>query len=124
MSAGSDYGSIMPKRGRPGTMPRGLRGQRRLDTHAHLRSAHAPARRWLFPDTSTYLDAAPWRPDYQLRLIRTDARLIRFSDEFHRPIAAAGPGRFVQQPIWHVDPLLRTFEQRLEKARRYERTRP
>jgi hypothetical protein len=81
-------------------------------------------RRWLFPDLGTYLDDAPWRPDYQLRLVRTDARFIRFSDEFHRPIAAAGPGRFLELPLWHVDTIIRSHEQRLEKARRYEQTRP
>lgn len=81
-------------------------------------------RRWLFPDTNTFLDDSPWRPDYQLRLLRTDPRIVRFSSEFHRPIVAAGPGRFLEEPLWHVDTLLRTREQRLEKARRYERTRP
>jgi hypothetical protein len=49
---------------------------------------------------------------------------VRFSPEFHRPIVAVGPGRNPQAPIWHVDSLIRTFEQRLEKARRYEQTRP
>ena len=81
-------------------------------------------RRWLFPDVATFLDDSPWRPDYQLRLVRTDPRFIRFSDEFHRPVLADGPGRFPQLPLWHADPLLRSFEQRLEKARRYERLRP
>lgn len=82
------------------------------------------ARRWLFPTSATYLDDAPWRPDYQLRLIRLDGRLVRFSDEFHRPIVASGPGRFVDLPLWHADPLVRPFEQRIEKVRRYERERP
>jgi hypothetical protein len=81
-------------------------------------------RKWLFPDPSTYLDDWPWRPDYQLRLVRRDPRVVRFSAEFHRPIVAAGPGRFPQLPLWHSDSLLRPVEQRLEKARRYERTRP
>jgi hypothetical protein len=82
------------------------------------------ARRWLFPTAATYLDDAPWRPDYQLRLIRLDTRLVRFSDEFHRPIVAAGPGRFVDLPLWHVDPIVRPLEYRLEKVRRYEQERP
>ena len=81
-------------------------------------------RRWLFPDSSTYLDEAPWRPDYQLRLVRADRRFLRFSDEFHRPITTAGPGRFLEFPLWHADTILRSFEQRLEKARGYEVTRP
>lgn len=81
-------------------------------------------RRWLYPDASSYLADSPWRPDYQLRLFRTDSRLIRFSNEFHRPILAAGPGRFLQLPLWHADTILRPTQHRLEKARRYERTRP
>jgi hypothetical protein len=81
-------------------------------------------RRWLYPDSSTFLDDAPWRPDYALRLVRTDRRLVRFSDEFHRPILSAGPGRFVEQPLWHADTILRPFELRREKTRRYEQSRP
>jgi len=81
-------------------------------------------RQWLHPDSSTYLDEAPWRPDYQPRLVRTDPRVVRFSAEFHRPMVVSGPGRYPQLPLWHADPLLRSFEQRLAKARHYERTRP
>jgi hypothetical protein len=81
-------------------------------------------RRWLFPDSSTYLDEAPWRPDYQPRLVRTDPRVVRFSAEFHRPMVVSGPGRYPQLPLWHADPLLRSFEQRLAKSRHYDRTRP
>jgi hypothetical protein len=81
-------------------------------------------RRWLFPDESTYLDDAPWRPDYQLRLLRTDPRFVQFSDEFHRPIVARGPGRFPEEPLWHADTMLRSYEERLQKARRYEQMRP
>jgi hypothetical protein len=81
-------------------------------------------RRWLYPDSSTYLDEAPWRPDYQPRLVRTDPRVVRFSAEFHRPMVVSGPGRYPQLPLWHADPLLRSFAQRLAKSRHYERTRP
>jgi hypothetical protein len=81
-------------------------------------------RQWLYPNSSTYLDEAPWRPDYQPRLVRTDPRVVRFSAEFHRPMVVSGPGRYPQLPLWHADPLLRGFEQRLAKSRHYERTRP
>jgi hypothetical protein len=81
-------------------------------------------RRWLYPDTTSFLDDAPWRPDYQLRLVRTDPRFIRFSEELHRPIVASGPGRFLEQPLWHLDPVLRSHDERLAKARRYEDLRP
>jgi hypothetical protein len=81
-------------------------------------------RKWLYPDSSTYLDEAPWRPDYQPRLVRTDPRFVRFSAEFHRPMVVSGPGRYPQLPLWHADPLLRSFDQRLAKSRHYERARP
>ena len=82
------------------------------------------ARRWVYPDATTYLDDAPWRPDYQLRLFRTDARLIRFSDALHRPIIPKGPGAFVREPLWHLDTVVRTAAQRLAKAHDYEVQRP
>jgi hypothetical protein len=81
-------------------------------------------RQWLYPDSSTYLGEAPWRPDYQPRLVRTDPGVVRFSAEFHRPMVVSGPGRYPQLPLWHADPLLRSVEQRLAKSRHYERTRP
>ncbi len=81
-------------------------------------------RRWVFPDATRYLDEPPWRPDYQLRLVRDDPRFVRFSDEFHRPIVARGAGRFLEEPLWHVDCVLRSEAVRREKARKYERSRP
>ena len=81
-------------------------------------------RRWVYPDTRTFLDDVPWQPDYQPRLLRTDARLIRFSDDLHRPIVPRGPGRLVREPIWHLDTVLRTEEERRAKADRYEAMRP
>jgi hypothetical protein len=82
------------------------------------------SRRWVYPTTQTYLDAPPWQPDYQLRLFRVDPRLIRFSDELHLPIVPRGPGRFVREPIWHLDTVLRDAAQRRAKADRYEAMRP
>ena len=81
-------------------------------------------RRWLFGTAERYLDEHPWRPDYQLRLVRNDPRLVRFSSEFHRPIVALGPGRFADGVLWHADCLLRPYEARIAKARAYERLRP
>jgi hypothetical protein len=78
-------------------------------------------RRWLYPDASHYLDEPPWRPDYLMRLVLNDPRLLRFPDEAHRPIDALGPGRFLEAPFYHADCLVNSAEQRREKARRYER---
>ena len=33
-------------------------------------------RRWLYPTADRYLDAPPWRPDYQPRLVLNDPRLL------------------------------------------------
>jgi hypothetical protein len=82
------------------------------------------AQRWLYPDASSYIDEAPWNTDYQLRLLHRDPRFVRFSDEFHRPVVAAGPGVYVPHPLWHADPLVLSQAERLAKARRYERARP
>lgn len=81
-------------------------------------------RRWLFPDRRRYLDEAPWRPDYQLRLVLNDPRLLSFPDETHKPVAALGPGRHLDLPLYHADALLSSPERRREKALSYERTCP
>jgi hypothetical protein len=80
--------------------------------------------RWLFPDAGTHLAEWPWQPHYAARLLRRDTRLIRFSHEVHRSVLAAGPGRFVDLVLWHADALLRTREERLVKAAKYESDRP
>ena len=80
-------------------------------------------RRWLYPDVGTYLDEAPWAREYQLRLLRGDSPLVQFSDEFHRPVVAHGPARFVDEPLWHLDTALTSFEARRRKALAYERKR-
>src|SRR5919204_3516984 len=81
-------------------------------------------RRWLFPDPGVYLDEPPWLPDYQLRLVRNDPRLLRFSNDLHRPLAVLGPGRFLESPVWHLDCIVKPVDARREKARRYARLRP
>jgi hypothetical protein len=81
------------------------------------------ARRWLFPDVTTYLDEPPWAGEYQLRLVLADDRFLHFSDEFHRPVVCHGPMRFVGEPLWHLDTALNPLERRRGKALAYERER-
>ena len=81
------------------------------------------ARRWLFGDSKHYLADAPWGLEFQLRLVLADPRFVQFSDEFHRPVIAHGPARYVEQPLWHLDTLVNSFERRRAKAERYERRR-
>jgi hypothetical protein len=81
-------------------------------------------RRWLFPAPGRFLDESPWRPDYQLRLVRNDPRLLLFFEETHRPIEVLGPGRYLELPIYHADCVINSEERREQKALKYERLRP
>jgi hypothetical protein len=80
-------------------------------------------RRWLVGDVDTFLDEAPWVPDYQLRLYQNDPATLHFSDEFHRPVIVSGPGGFARDPLWHLDCVLNSFERRRRKTMCYERER-
>jgi hypothetical protein len=86
-------------------------------THAWI------ARRWLFPDESTYLDEPPWGREYQLRLVLADPRFLGYSDEFHRPVVCHGPARFVDAPLWHLDTAVNDTDRRRAKALVYEHAR-
>jgi hypothetical protein len=81
-------------------------------------------RRWLYPTPDRYLDARPWRPDYQPRLLFNDPRMISFTPETHVPVKAIGPSRYLEQPLYHLDTLLNSLEAREAKAERYERLYP
>jgi hypothetical protein len=75
-------------------------------------------RRWLYPTPDRYLAARPWRPDYQPRMVLNDPRFISFPAETHVPVAAIGPCRYLEQPLYHLDALLTSREAREEKAQR------
>jgi hypothetical protein len=81
-------------------------------------------RRWLWPSADRYLDARPWRPDYQPRLVLNDPRLVAFPPETHVPVAVIGPARYLDVPLYHADTLLNSTETREAKARRYEHLHP
>jgi hypothetical protein len=87
-------------------------------THYHL------PRRWLYGAPDRWLDARPWRPDYQTRLVLNDPRVLSFPDETHVPVLVGGPGRYLDTPIYHLDTLLNSQETRAAKAERYERLHP
>jgi hypothetical protein len=81
-------------------------------------------RRWLYPSPDHYLDARPWRPDYQPRLVLNDPRVLSFTPEAHVPVKVIGPSRYLEQPIYHLDTVLNSREVREAKAERYERLLP
>jgi hypothetical protein len=86
---------------------------------ADVAHAYVP-RRWLWQDG--WLDQFPWRPDWQLRLARRDA--VSFPGLMHVPVRGAGPARYVEAPLYHLDLLRADRETRAAKARRYEPLRP
>ena len=82
------------------------------------------ARRWLHPTVETFIGAAPWGTEFQLRLALADDRFLQFSDEFHRPVVCHGPSAYVEEPLWHLDTVLNPAAWRRNKAAAYERERP
>ena len=81
-------------------------------------------RRTLWRDAETALQGAPWVPDFQLRLVRNDPRLLWFPGITHWPIQALGPHRYLSSPLYHTDLLLNPVERRRAKVRRYEAAVP
>jgi hypothetical protein len=77
-------------------------------------------RRWLWRDG--WLDEPPWRPDWQLRLVRKEA--ARFPGRTHIGLAADGPRRYLEAPLYHLDLLLKDRIAREEQVRRFDRARP
>jgi hypothetical protein len=103
---------------------RGLLDALRALTSARDVTHYWLPRRWLYPTVDRYLDARPWRPDYQPRLVLNDPRVVSFPAETHVPVAAIGPSRYLDTPLYHLDTVLNSREEREAKARRYERLHP
>jgi hypothetical protein len=81
-------------------------------------------RQW-FHTRDTYLDAAPWGSDPQMRLFRNLPSEITFPDEIHEPMVITGPGEHLAQlPIEHHVLWLKTRAEREEKVAHYRRLRP
>ena len=78
-------------------------------------------RRWLFPDRGTYIVEWPWLPDYQLRLVRNEPMLLRFPGTVHTSVTCLGPTRYLQEPMYHLDCVIHSEEERARKASAYER---
>jgi hypothetical protein len=84
---------------------------------------HWLRRAWLYPDAHTVLAGAPWSEDFVARLVRNDGTL-RFSGERHTGPEPLTPREYVEEPLYHLDLLTRTAEQRRDKAVCYEVQRP
>lgn len=75
-------------------------------------------RRWLHTDPDHWLAGRPWWPDYQPRLVRNDGAL-RFAGVMHATALPVLPARYLGEPIYHLDLLLNSVEERQAKVRSY-----
>jgi hypothetical protein len=83
---------------------------------------HLP-RRWLFPDPGSWLAELPWWPDHQVRLVRNGPAVAARSG-VHGGMVAVLPNRTAEAPLYHLDCVLTSEEERRAKAERYEAERP
>ena len=81
-------------------------------------------RRTLWRDAASALVGPPWVPDFQLRLVQNDPRVVWFPGITHWPIQAAGPHRYLEAPLYHTDLLLNPVERRRAKVQFYEAAIP
>lgn len=88
-------------------------------THAFV------TRRWLIGDTSTMLDQAPWWIDPQCRLVRRGVvDWAATASEVHGVPVIPGPSRLLVEPVYHLDLIVTSHVDRLDRARRYETANP
>lgn len=67
-------------------------------------------RRRLYGDLDRWLDARPWRPDYQPRLVLNDRRVLTFPAESRFPVKVLGPARYLDTGLYHLEALLDSRE--------------
>ncbi|HEX6458334.1 MAG TPA: hypothetical protein VF032_05395 [Thermoleophilaceae bacterium] len=81
-------------------------------------------RRWLYPDARSYIVAAPWQPDYQVRIVRNIPGLWRLPGIAHSSVELPGDHHLTDLPLYHADLVVNPREQREAKAAEYEQRRP
>jgi hypothetical protein len=80
-------------------------------------------RRWLFPDTSHWIDENPWWPDFQLRLSRNTPSTMWFG-RMHEPFGPSWPARQLDLPIYHLACLVTSVRDRMVKSAGYDAVAP
>ena len=81
------------------------------------------ARRWLHPTPDRWIAEPPWSVEHQYRLGRNLPGLWRFTGKVHGFEEMAGDTRYLDLPIYHLDTVLLTPEERRTKALGYEMLR-
>jgi inositol phosphorylceramide mannosyltransferase catalytic subunit len=78
---------------------------------------------WLYPDGEHELAYPPWSEDFGSRLVRNDGTL-RARGLQHLHLEPVVPRAYVAEPVYHLDLLVSSKAARLDKALRYEVSRP
>lgn len=89
-----------------------------LPDHGDVQQYLIPTR-WLYPDADHWLEELPWWPDYHNRLVRNDASLW-FPGTIHSGAAPVRPARYLEEPLYHLDCVIRTREERERKVAAYD----
>jgi inositol phosphorylceramide mannosyltransferase catalytic subunit len=78
---------------------------------------------WLFSDREHFLACPPWSTGFVPRLARNDGTL-RFSGLIHDHAQPVSPREYVEEPFYHLELLISSEQERLDKVVRYEVARP
>jgi len=81
-------------------------------------------RRWLYPDAASYIVTRPWRPDFQVRLIRNVPGIWTFPGLGHGALEIYGERRFCAEALYHADCILRPPRARRAKRARFAALQP
>ena len=81
-------------------------------------------RRWVHPSPREAIAQGLWERDIQVRLVRNEPGIWRFSGGTHSNIRVEGAGRVVEAPLLHLVLLLSDTDRRRAKADAYERAHP
>jgi Glycosyltransferase sugar-binding region containing DXD motif len=79
-------------------------------------------RAWLYPDAKRILGGTPWSEDFVNRLTRNDGAL-RVSGLQHTDPEPVTPREYIEQPLYHLDLLTSSHQQRQDKVVCYEASR-
>jgi hypothetical protein len=74
---------------------------------------------WLYPRADRFLDGPPWSEDFVDRLIRNDGTL-RARGLQHTNTEPILPRQYLEESLYHLDLLVTSSQQRLDKAVCYE----
>lgn len=81
-------------------------------------------RRWVYPTPREAIAQGLWERDIQVRLVRNEPGIWRFSGGVHSNIRVEGAGRVLEAPLLHLVLLLGDAGVRRAKADAYERSHP